>query len=110
MPALKRLRRSQEPVVTTDRAPGRSFVLGRVLDEVAAPLDETAELCQRLLDGSGGKLSLEQRKLAADVSNGVVQAAQRLRDYVDLMLVEAGELQLCPRTTSLGDIIDQAVQ
>ena len=110
MPALKRLRKTQEPVATTDRESSSSFILGRVLDEVAAPLDETGALCQRLFDGSGGKLSIEQRKLAADISDGALQAAQRLRDYVDLMLIEAGELQLCPRPTNLGDLIDQAVQ
>lgn len=109
MPALKRLRKTQEPEATTDSASRRSSILGRVLDQVAAPLDETGALCQRLLDGSGGKLSLEQRKLAADISDGAQKAAQRLRDYVDLMLIEAGELQLCPRPTNLGDLIDQAV-
>jgi two-component system sensor histidine kinase/response regulator len=108
MPALKRLRKTQEPVATTDNAAKRSAILGRVLEEVAAPLDETAALCQRLLDGSGGKLPLEQRELAEGIAEGTLQAAQRLRDYVDLLLLEAGELPLRPKVANLGDLIEQA--
>jgi signal transduction histidine kinase len=110
MPALKRLRKNQEPVATTDRAPKTSFILGRVLDEVAAPLAETAVLCQRLLDASGGKPAIEPRKLVEDISDRTGQAAQRLRDYIDLLLLEAGELELHPTVAHLGDLIDQAVR
>ena len=110
MPALKRVRKTQEPGATADHAPKRPFILGRVLQEVAAPLDETAVLCQRLLDGIGGRLPIEQRKLAEDITDGVFRSAQRLRDYVDLMLLEAGALELHPKVTNLADLIEQAVR
>jgi signal transduction histidine kinase len=110
MPAVKRLRKTQEAVATRDDASKSSFILSRVLDEVAAPLDDSAALCQRLLDGAGGKLSLEQRKWVEGISEGAVRSAQRLRDYVDMMLLEAGELALRPKVHSLDEAIDQVVR
>jgi signal transduction histidine kinase len=112
MPALKRLRKSQsqDQIPITDEGSRSSFILTRLLDEVAAPLDESAALCQRLLDGSGGKLSLEQRKWVEAVSGGAARSARRLRDYVDLMLLEAGDLALAPRVHTLDEAIDEAVR
>jgi len=110
MPALKRLRKIQEQPSTGDDTSKGSFILTRLLDEVAAPLDESAGLCQRLLDGSGGKLSLEQRKWVEAVSTGAQRSAQRLKDYVDLMLLEAGEFVLRPEVHSLAEDIDQAAR
>jgi signal transduction histidine kinase len=110
MPALKRLRKTQEQPSTGDDTSKGSFILTRLLDEVAAPLDESAGLCQRLLDGSGGKLSLEQRKWVESVSTGTQRSAQRLKDYVDLMLLEAGELVLRPEVHSLDEDIDQVAR
>jgi signal transduction histidine kinase len=110
MPALKRLRKNQEnPPVRVDVSKS-SFILSRALDEVAAPLDEGAGLCQRLLDGSGGKLSLEQRGWVETIFRGTTRSAQRLRDYIDLMLLEAGELQLHAKLHDLGEDIDQAIR
>jgi two-component system sensor histidine kinase/response regulator len=110
MPAVKRLRKTQEAVATREDASKSSFVLSRVLDEVAAPLDESAALCQRLLDGAGGKLSLEQRKWVEGISEGAVRSAQRLRDYVDMIRLEAGDLALRSKVHSLDEAIDQVVR
>ena len=110
MPAVKRLRKIQEQTVAREDASKSSFILSRVLDEVATPLDEAAELCQRLLEGSGGKLSLEQRKLIEDLSEGSLRSAQRLRDYVDLMQLESGELVLRPKAHNLDEAIGEAVR
>lgn len=87
-----------------------SFVLNRLLDEVAVPLDESAVLCQRVLDGAGSKLSLEQRKWVETVSAGAARSAQRLRDYVDLMLIEAGDFALQPTTHALDEVIEQVAR
>jgi signal transduction histidine kinase len=110
MAGLKRLRKSQEQVVSREDASKKSFILGRILDEVAAPLDESAELCQRLLEGNGAKLAADQRKLVEGIAETSTRSAQRLRDYVDLMMVEAGELALRPRVFTLDEAIDQAVR
>ncbi len=110
MPALKRLRKSQEPAPGREATSKSAFILNRLLDEVAGPLDGTALLCQRLLDGAGPKLPLEQRRMAEGISDGALRAARRLRDYVDLMLLETGELQLAPEAANLGDWIDEAVR
>lgn len=110
MPALKRLRKSQDQVATREDAARSTSVLPRLLDEVALPLDEIVGLSQHLLDGSGGKLSLEQRKWAEAISSGAARSAQRLRDYVDLMLLEAGELPLRPKPHNLEEGIDQAAR
>jgi signal transduction histidine kinase len=110
MAGLKRLKKSQEQVVTREDASKRSFIYGRMLDEVAAPLAESAGLCQRLTESAAGKLGTDQRKLVEAIAETSARSAQRLRDYVDLMLVEAGELVLSPRVASIDDAIDQAVR
>jgi signal transduction histidine kinase len=110
MPALKRLRKIQEQVASKEEGTRSSFILTRILDEVAAPLAETAALCQRVLDGAGGKLSLEQRKYLEGASGGAVRAAQRLRDYLDLMLLEAGEITLGTKTHHLDEAIERAAR
>lgn len=110
MAGVKRVRKSQEQVNLREDASKRSFVLGRMLDEVATPLGESATMAQRLLEGVGGKLAPEQRKLAETIVETNVRSAQRLRDYVDLMLIESGELVLRPKLCSLDDCIDQAVR
>jgi signal transduction histidine kinase len=110
MTAFKRLRKPQESVAAREDASKSPSVLSRVLDEVAGPLDASADSCRRLLEGAGGKLSLEQRKLVESVSAGTTRAAQRLRDYVDLMLLEVGELVLRPKVHNLDEAIDQVVR
>jgi len=110
MPAVKRLRKPQESVATREDASKSSFILSRVLDEVAAPLDESTDACHRLLEGAGGKLALEQRKLVEAISAATTRSAQRLRDYVDLMLLEAGDLVLRPKVHNLDEAIDQVVR
>lgn len=110
MPALKRLRKNQESAVGREATPKQLFLLTRVLEEVAAPLDESASLCQQLLNGSGGKLSLEQRALVGQISGGTAQSVQRLRDYVDLMFLETGDLSLRTKAHALDEDIDRAVR
>ncbi len=110
MAGLKRLKKTQEQVVSREDASKRSFILGRMLDEVAAPLDASVANCHRLIESAGQKLPVEQRKLAETIADSSARAAQRLRDYVDLMLVEAGELTLHTKVANVDDAIDQAVR
>lgn len=110
MPALKRQRKSQEQATGTEEGERISAVLTRILEEVGGPLDESVLLCQRVLDGAGSKLSLEQRKGIETVSGNAVRAAQRLRDYVDLMLLEAGDLALRPKTHALEEVIERVAR
>jgi signal transduction histidine kinase len=112
MPALKRLRKSQsqDQIPIKDEGSKTSFILTQLIDEVVVPLDESAVLCQRLLEGSGGKLSLEQRKWVEAISGGAVRSARRLKDYVDLMLLEMGELALRPKAHNLDETIEETVR
>jgi signal transduction histidine kinase len=110
MPALKRLRKSQEQVAAREDGAKTSLVLTRILEEVALPLDESALLCRRVLDGAGSKLSIEQRKGIETISGNAARSAQRLRDYIDLMLLEAGELVLRPQTHALEDVIEKVAR
>jgi signal transduction histidine kinase len=109
MPARKRLRKAQEHTTTRAEAAKTSFIWGRILAEVAAPLAETASLGQHLLESTGGKLSCEQR-LAEALVERPPRLAQRLRDYVDLMLLEAGDLPLQLEVHDLGRPIEEAVR
>ena len=110
MPTPKRLARSQEQVAAKYDGSKSSFILSRLLDEVAAPLEESTALCQRLIDGSGGKLSLEQRKCVENVREGTERSSRRLRDYVDLGLLESGDLAFRPKAHSLDDAIEQVAR
>jgi signal transduction histidine kinase len=110
MPALKRLRKSQEQATDRDGGSKVALVLTRILDEVAAPMDESALLCQRVLDGAANRLSLEQRKWLETGSGSAKRSAQRLRDYIDLILIEGGELSLRVKPFPLEESIDQVVR
>jgi len=84
----KRLRRTQEQVAYPEGGSKTALILNRLIDEVAGPLDESIATYQRLLDGSGGKLSQEQRKTIEILAGNAVLTARRLRDYIDLLRLE----------------------
>jgi signal transduction histidine kinase len=107
MPTPKRLAKAQEQIAVKDEGSKVSSLFNRLLDEVAAPLDESTVLCQRLLGGSSERLPLEQRKWVETLHAGVERSARRLRDYVDLILLETGELALRPKSHSLMEGIEQ---
>lgn len=74
------------------------------------PLGDSAALGRRLLDGSGGKLSPEQRKWVETVIANADRSSRRLRDSVDLMLLEGNELVLRPKPHNLEETIEQAAR
>jgi signal transduction histidine kinase len=106
----KRLRKTQEQVVYPDGGSKSSLILNRLVEEVVAPLDESIVTCQRLLDGSAGKLSQEQRKSIEMLSGNAAGTARRLRDYIDLLRLEGGELALRPKSLGLDEIIQQVAR
>jgi len=110
MPALKRLRKSQQPVASGAESSKRSFILTRLLEEVGGPIDESVSLCQRLIDGFGGGLSFEQRKWVEEMACETTQTAQRLKDYVDFMLLEGSDFALRTEVYALDESIEQAVR
>jgi signal transduction histidine kinase len=107
MSLSKRLRKTQEQVAFSEGGSKISLILSRLIDEVATPLDESVATHQRLLDGSAGKLSQEQRKSIELLSANAATSARRLRDYIDLLRLEGGDLALRPKTLSLDEIIQQ---
>jgi signal transduction histidine kinase len=106
----KRLRKTQEQVAYPEGGSKTSLILNRLIDEVAVPLDESIATYQRLLDGSGGKLSQEQRKSIELLSVNAAVTARRLRDYIDLLRLEGGELALRPKPLTLDEIIQQVAR
>ncbi len=110
MTLSKRLRRTQEQVAYPEGGSKISLILNRLVDEVAGPLDESIATYQRLLDGSGGKLSQEQRKSIEVLAGNAAVTARRLRDYIDLLRLEGGELALKPKTLNLDEIIQQVAR
>jgi signal transduction histidine kinase len=106
----KRLRRTQEQVAYPEGGSKSSLILNRIIEEVALPLDESAATFQRLLDGSGGKLSQDQRKSIESLSANTATTARRLRDYIDLLRLEGGDLALRPKTFDLDEIIQQVAR
>jgi signal transduction histidine kinase len=103
-PLSKRLRKTQEQVAFPEGSK-TALILTRLIDEVAAPLDESNSVCQKLLDGSGSKLSQDLRKSVETLAANSALASRRLRDYVDLLRLEGGELSLRPKTFNLEDVI-----
>jgi signal transduction histidine kinase len=107
MPLPKRLRKTQEQMAFHEGNSRAALILTRLIEEVAAPLDESMELCRRMLDGSGSKLSPDQRKWVELVSSNTAMSARRIRDYVDLLRLEASELVLHPKPLSLEEVLEQ---
>jgi signal transduction histidine kinase len=105
----KRLRNTQEHDAFTEGSKA-ALILTRLIDEVAAPLDESNAICQRLLDSSGSKLSQELRKSVEALAANSGLAARRLRDYVDLLRLEGGNLALRPKAFNLEDVIQQVAK
>jgi signal transduction histidine kinase len=74
---------------------------------VSRPLDETSLICQRLLDNAAAKLSPEQRKLIEAVGQNTDAVARRVRDYIDLVRLEVGDLLVQPKVLDVDDIIEE---
>lgn len=108
-PLPKRLRKTQEQVAFPEGSKS-ALILTRLIDEVAAPLDDSNAVCQRLLDGAGNKLSQDVRKSVETLAANSALAARRLRDYVDLLRLEAGDLSLRPKTFNLEEVIQQVAK
>jgi signal transduction histidine kinase len=110
MPLPKRLRKTQEQIAFQEGGSRSSAILARLIDEVAAPFDESNLLCQRLLEGVGGKLSQEQRKLVESLANNAAIVSRRVREYVDLARLEVGDLAVQPKVLNLDDAIQQVAR
>jgi signal transduction histidine kinase len=106
----KRLRKTQEQAAYPEGGSKTSVILNRLVDEVVVPLDESLATYQRLLDGSGGKLSPEQRKSIELLAGQAATTARRLRDYIDLLRLEGGDLALRPKPLNLDEIIQQVAR
>ena len=110
MPLSKRLRKTQEQIAYQEGSSRSSAILTRLIDDVAAPLDESSLQCQRLLEGTGGKLSQEQRKIVEALAGSAVNVARRIREYIDLAHLEIGDLVVQPKALNLDDAIQQAAR
>jgi signal transduction histidine kinase len=106
----KRLRKTQEQVAFQEGGSKVALILNRVIDEVAVPIDESIATWQRLLDGAGAKLSQEQRKSIEAIAGNAAGTARRLRDYVDLLRLESGDLGLKPKSLNLDEILQQVAR
>ena len=110
MPSAKRLRRTQEQIAFQEGGSRSSAILARLVQEVSGPLDESNLLCQRLLDGAGAKLSQDQRKTVESLANNSAIVARRVRDYIDLVRLEVGDLAVQPKVLKLDEVIQQVVR
>jgi signal transduction histidine kinase len=110
MPLPKRLRKTQEQIAFQEGNSRSSAILARLIEEVAGPLDESNALCQRLLEGAGAKLSQDQRKMVESLAGNASTVSRRVRDYIDLVRLEVGELVIQPRTLNLEEAIGQVAR
>jgi signal transduction histidine kinase len=110
IPLPKRLRKTQEQLAFQEGSSRSSAILTRLIEEVAGPLEESNLLCQHLLDGSGSKLSPEQRKSIESLSNHASTVSRRVRDYIDLVRIEAGDLAVQPKVLNLEEAIQQVAR
>jgi signal transduction histidine kinase len=110
MPVHKRLRKTQEQIAFQEGSSRSSAILTRLGEEVAGPLEESNLLCQRLLDGAAAKLSQEQRKAIESLANNASIVSRRLRDYIDLVRLEIGDLAIQPKVLNLEDSIQQVAR
>lgn len=110
MPLPKRLRKTQELIAFQEGNSRSSTILTRLIEEVGGPLDESNLLCQRLLEGAGAKLSPDQRKMVESLASNAATVAHRVRDYIDLVRLEVGDLVVQPKVLNLEDAIGQVAR
>lgn len=110
MPPTKRLRKTQEQIAFHEGGSRSSAILTRLIEEVGTPLDEASQLCQRLLDGTTSKLAPEQRKAVEALAQNTSTVARRVRDYIDLVRLEVGDLLVQPKVFNLDDAIQQVAR
>ena len=85
----------------------KSEFLANMSHELRTPLNGIIGFSEFLIDGKAGPLAPKQGEYLNDVLNSGRHLLQLINDVLDLSKVEAGKMELCPETFSIGTVIDE---
>ncbi len=90
------------------RAEDRDALLLRLSHDLRAPLGSVVTLCQLLLDGDAGALSMKQHQYVEVIRRGGQTVLGLVDDMLDLVAIESGRNDLEPELTDLSAVARQA--
>ncbi len=91
------------------RADDRDALLLRLSHDLRAPLGSVVTLCQLLLDGDAGALSMKQHQYVEVIRRGGQTVLGLVDDLLDLVAIESGRADLEPELTDLSALARQVV-
>jgi signal transduction histidine kinase/CheY-like chemotaxis protein len=99
------------PDAATIRSAGtaddRDALLLRMSHDLRAPLGSVVTLCQLLLDGDAGPLSIKQHQYVEVIRRGGQTVLALVDDMLDLIGIESGRSDLDPDVTDLSSLARQ---
>lgn len=99
------------PAAATDgarRADDRDALLLRLSHDLRAPLGSVVTLCQLLLDGDAGPLSMKQHQYVEVIRRGGQTVLGLVDDMLDLVAIESGRADIEPEALDLTALARQA--
>jgi signal transduction histidine kinase len=100
--------RLYEAVQQANRA--KSEFVSLVAHELRAPMTSIRGYADMLIKGVGGQLTPQQVEFAQIINSNVERMQVLVSDLQDISRIEAGQLRLDIRPTSLADAIERALQ
>jgi CheY-like chemotaxis protein len=85
----------------------RDALLLRLSHDLRAPLGSVVTLCQLLLDGDAGPLSMKQHQYVEVVRRGGQTVLGLVDDMLDLIAIESGRGEVDPELTDLSSLVRQ---
>ncbi|HTS15539.1 MAG TPA: response regulator [Candidatus Sulfotelmatobacter sp.] len=99
-------------VAAPDRAAedDRDALLLRMSHDLRGPLGSVVTLCQLLLDGDAGPLSMKQHQYVEVIRRGGQTVLALVDDMLDLVAIESGRSDIDPDTTDLSLLARQVTE
>lgn len=92
------------------RAEDRDALLLRLSHDLRAPLGSVVTLCQLLLDGDAGPLSMKQHQYVEVIRRGGQTVLGLVDDMLDLVAIESGRADVEPDLLDLSALARQAAE
>lgn len=92
---------------TPERGDDRDALLLRLSHDLRAPLGSAVTLCQLLLDGDAGPLSIKQHQYVEVIRRGGQTVLALVDDMLDLVAIESGRSDIEPDLTDLSGLARQ---
>ena len=88
----------------------KSEFLSNVSHELRTPLTAIKGSIENMVDGLTGEVNDRQRRYLARIAENAEQLSRLINDLLDLGRMEAGQLHLRPRSTSMSRLLEDAAE